>query len=124
MIRLLKESVDNKWREYLKKASTGISTSDIYNQPNVGLTVDINPDSKSIGKAITNIKSMGFKLVDRYIDNSVKYKNDSYYVFRNNPESSEDRIIIGIVFQKGGPDDFAFINIRYNEDEGDNEYFD
>ena len=118
MIKIINEgtSRDSVYYKVLSKLTSGVATSKIYDQPNVGLIFDIEPTDASINKVVSKLKSLGFTEVDRYEDNN--YLDDSYIVFTN--EINGERVVCGIVYN--ARENFAFVNADYDEIE-DSEYF-
>ena len=60
MIKIIKEdtSRDSVYYKVLSKLSLGVATSKIYDQPNVGLTFDIEPTDDAINKVVSKLKSL------------------------------------------------------------------
>ena len=118
----IKESIDLSVTDYegiLKFVTKGVQVDGkIHRSFGTGdLEIDITPDDDSINKVISAAESIGFKEVDRVI-NDGPMQGDSWVVLTK--QSREGRCLLGIVFN--ADHDYAYVDAGYDEDE-DYEYF-
>ena len=77
------------------------------------LEMKIIPSDESINRVISQSESLGFKEVDRYIDNDSR--NDSWIVFAK--KTDEGRCVISIIFNSAY--DYAWVNAGDSEEYDD-----
>lgn len=118
MIKILREDVDKNsvYYKVLSKVSSGVATSEIYDQPSVGLTVDIRPTDSAVNRVASKLESLGFTEVERAEYNDLF--NDSYIVFIN--EINGERVVCIIIYDLRLKS--AFVTADYDEIE-DGDYF-
>lgn len=129
MIRLVKEDYKSdraRWDEFLKYFTDNfkLAVSDIYQDYGTNYRViDIEPTMDTIKQIEYNIKSKGFKEVDRFeSDDKVPspHSTDSYIVFIREDKNENHRVVIAITYNI--KEQSARIDCGY-EDAEDAEYF-